>query len=240
MSTAAPRHAPTPAAVPVSPGTLRRQSLAVSKRGATAWEAEGAPRPTGEAMAVRSTSAAEELQLLRQVAARTPQAFDTLYQRYAPSLRRFLRHRLPHPDLLDDVCHDVFLVAWQQAESFQAQARLSTWLCGIAQHRAQKAWRRVARQHAAPRPTSAAGDTAADPEGLLLHQEQHQGLARAVAQLPPELRVVVEAVYYQAAPYEAIATRLGCPVGTVQARLFRARRRLRAALVRAGQVTSTQ
>jgi RNA polymerase sigma-70 factor (ECF subfamily) len=86
---------------------------------------------------------------------------------------------------------------------------------------------------------SPAGDTAADPEGLLLHQEKNQGLARAVAQLPPELRVVVEAAYYQGASYEAMATRLGCPVGTVQAWLVRARRRLRAALVRAGQGTGT-
>jgi RNA polymerase sigma-70 factor (ECF subfamily) len=174
------------------------------------------------------------LQLLRQVAAREPQAFDTLYHRYAPPLRRFLRHRLPYPDLLDDVCHEVLLVAWQQAARFQAKSRLSTWLCGIARHRAQKAWQRVARQRAVPLPPSHAGDAAADPEGLLLHQEQQQLLARAVAQLPPDLRVVVEAAYYQAASYEAIARRLGCPVGTVQARLVRARRRLRAALVRAG------
>src|SRR5262245_5394553 len=34
----------------------RRKSLAGSQRGETAWEAEGAPRPTGEAIAVRSTS----------------------------------------------------------------------------------------------------------------------------------------------------------------------------------------
>jgi RNA polymerase sigma-70 factor, ECF subfamily len=186
------------------------------------------------------TSTAEELQLLRQVAAHEPQAFDALYQRYAPALRRFLHRRLPHPDLVDDVCHDVLLVAWQQAGRFQPKARLSTWLCGIAQHRAQKAWQRVTRQHTATRPTSPAGDAAADPEGLLLHQEQHQDLARAVAQLPPELRVVVEAAYYQAASYEAIATRLGCPIGTVQTRLFRARRRLRAALVRAGQGAGTR
>jgi RNA polymerase sigma-70 factor (ECF subfamily) len=184
-------------------------------------------------------SAAEELQLLRQVAAREPQAFDTLYHRYAPALRRFLRHRLPHPDLLEDVCHEVLLVAWQQAERFQAKSRLSTWICGIARHRAQKAWRRVVRQDATTRPVSPTGDTAADPEGLLLHQEQQQLLARAVAQLPPDLRVVVEAAYYQAASYEAIARRLGCPVGTVQTRLVRARRRLRAALVRAGQVSGT-
>jgi Sigma-70, region 4 len=39
----------------------------------------------------------------------------------------------------------------------------------------------------------------------------------------------------QAASYEAIASRLGCPVGTVQARLVRARRRLRVALIREGR-----
>jgi RNA polymerase sigma-70 factor, ECF subfamily len=45
------------------------------------------------------------------VAAHEPQAFDTLYQRYAPPLRRFLQRRLPSPDLVDDVCQDVLLVA---------------------------------------------------------------------------------------------------------------------------------
>jgi DNA-directed RNA polymerase specialized sigma24 family protein len=60
-----------------------------------------------------------------------------------------------------------------------------------------------------------------------------------VAQLPPDLQVVVEAAYDQAASCEAIAPRLGCPVGTVQTRLWPARRRLRAALVRAGQVSDT-
>jgi RNA polymerase sigma-70 factor (ECF subfamily) len=180
-------------------------------------------------------SAAEELQLLRQVASHEPQAFDILYHRYAPALRRFLRRRLPHPDLVDDVCHDVLLVAWQQAARFEPKARLATWLCGIAKHQAQKAWQRVARQHALLLPPSTTGDPMADPAMRLLQQEQHQGLARAVAQLPPDLRVVVEAVYDQATPYDAIATRLGCSVGTVQTRLGRARRRLRSTLVRAGQ-----
>jgi RNA polymerase sigma-70 factor, ECF subfamily len=197
-----------------------------------------APLPSSTPAVVPApASAAEELQLLHQVAAGAPQAFDTLYQRYAPALRRFLRRRLPY-DLVDDVCHDVLLIAWQQAARFQPNARLATWLCGIAKHHVQKAWRQMARQ-SATRPMSPAGDMAADPALLLLHQEQHQGLVSAVAQLPPDLRLVVEAAYYQAASYEAIATRLGCPVGTVQARLVRARRRLRAALGRAGQGSGT-
>jgi RNA polymerase sigma factor (sigma-70 family) len=89
-------------------------------------------------------------------------------------------------------------------------------------------------------PPSPAGDAAADPEVLLLHQEKNPHLARAAAQLPPELRVVVEAAYYQGASCAVIATRLGCPMGTVQTRLVRARRRLRTTLIRAGQVSSTR
>jgi DNA-directed RNA polymerase specialized sigma24 family protein len=104
----------------------------------------------------------------------------------APPSRSFLRRRLPHPDLVDEVCHDLLLVAWQQAARFQPQARLSTWLCGVARHRVQKAWHRVARQSATLRPASPAGEAGANPAALLLHQEQHQGPARAVVQLPPE------------------------------------------------------
>jgi len=126
------------------------------------------PMPTSDAVPAHAR-VLEELQLLRQVAAREPQAFDILYHRYAPFLRCFLRRRLPHPDLVDEVCHDVLLVAWQQAERFEPKARLTTWLCGIARHRAYKAWQRVARQQAAPHPTAPAEDTAADPAVLLLH-----------------------------------------------------------------------
>src|SRR5262245_2677656 len=102
------------------------------------------PEPVPAAVPMYA-STAEELHLLRQVAAGDPQAFDTLYQCYAPALRRFLRRRLPSPDLVDEACHDVLLVAWQQAARFQPKSRLSTWLHGIAKHRAQKAWQRMTR-----------------------------------------------------------------------------------------------
>src|SRR5687767_1613420 len=119
--------------------------MSLSSLTATASRPRGAATPEATPAC---TPWPEELQLLRQVAAREPQAFDILYHRYAPYLRGFLRRRLPDPDLVDEVCHEVLLVAWQQAERFQGQVRLATWLCGIAKHRTQKAWQRVARQHA--------------------------------------------------------------------------------------------
>jgi DNA-directed RNA polymerase specialized sigma24 family protein len=47
------------------------------------------------------------------------------------------------------------------------------------------------------------------------------GLARALGQLPAEMRVVVLLVGLEGMPYDAVANILGIPVGTVRSRLSR-------------------
>lgn len=177
----------------------------------------------------------EDLQLLRQVAAHQPQAFETLYHRYVPHLRRFLRHRLPQPELVDEVCNEVMLAVWQQAGRFQPHACLSTWIFGIARRQACKAWAQRAREQTIPLHAPSTPDMPPDPEGLLMAQEQSMDVARALTRLPQAQRDVVEAVYYQAASHEAVAARLDCAVPTVKTRLAQARRRLRVALAQDGQ-----
>lgn len=59
-------------------------------------------------------------------------------------------------------------------------------------------------------------------------------LGRALADLPPEQRSVVELTYYADLGYEAIAMLLECPVNTIKTRMFHARRRLREVLGRMG------
>ena len=55
-------------------------------------------------------------------------------------------------------------------------------------------------------------------------------MARAVAALPDDLREIIELRHFQDATYDEIADILGCPVGTVMSRLYRARKALRAKL----------
>ncbi|HEY4573032.1 MAG TPA: sigma-70 family RNA polymerase sigma factor, partial [Thermoanaerobaculia bacterium] len=68
------------------------------------------------------------------------------------------------------------------------------------------------------------------PESLLARRELASVLGRAMAQLPPEQRAVVELTYYQGCSYPEIAAIVGCPVNTVKTRMFHARRRLREVL----------
>jgi RNA polymerase sigma-70 factor (ECF subfamily) len=166
--------------------------------------------------------------LIRRIACRDPEAFTTLYQRYAPRLAGFLYQRLVQPDLVDDVLHETLLVVWQDAAHFRGQAQLSTWIFCIAQRKAHQA--RVACQRASAFPVSLASTAPEDSERLLLQQEQVHTVTRALAALAPAQRTILDLFYAQDWSIRAIAAHLGCSVSTVKIRRNQARRCLAAQL----------
>jgi len=176
---------------------------------------------------------AEELDvdLIRRVAARDRDAFETLYLRHAPRIRRYLLRVLRRPDLAEEALDDVMLVVWQSAERFDGTSRLTTWMLGIAHNKAMKASARggAARRAEQPledAPVAAMEDQGEGPEASVLRREMGGALHRALADLPPEQRAVVELTFGQGMAYGEIATIVGCPVNTVKSRMFHARRRL--------------
>jgi RNA polymerase sigma-70 factor (ECF subfamily) len=167
----------------------------------------------------------DDATLLHRVAAQDRQAFDILYARYVPRLRRYLARLLNDPALAEDVCHDVMLVMWQQAVRFPATVPLFAWLCGIARHKAHKAWARSSRQAqtlavAERKPPEA-------PEHLLLDQESSRILIRAMEALPFHERTTMVLLMQHGCSYQDVATVLDTPVSTVRTRVSRACHRLR-------------
>ena len=63
----------------------------------------------------------------------------------------------------------------------------------------------------------------ATPERELMRQEIEQTVFSTVQDLPEELRVAITLREVDGLSYEEIAQRMGCPVGTVRSRIFRAR-----------------
>ena len=169
--------------------------------------------------------------LIGRIAARDPEAFTLLYQRYAPRLAGFLLPRLVQPALVDDVLHETLLVVWKDAARFRGQAQLSTWLFRIAQHKAHQA--RVASQRANVLPVLPTDAAPEDPEALLLRQERTYTLNHILLALAPAQRLILELAYAQGWSMTAIAAHLGCSVSTVKTRLHQARRCLAAQLARA-------
>jgi RNA polymerase sigma-70 factor (ECF subfamily) len=68
------------------------------------------------------------------------------------------------------------------------------------------------------------------PEHELLRQEIERTVMRVVDALPEELRSAISLREVDGLSYEEIAARMGCPIGTVRSRIFRAREAIDAEL----------
>lgn len=172
-----------------------------------------------------SVMTTEEQRLLRQVTLQDEAAFDALYTRYAPQVRRYLSCRLDRHELIDDALQDVMLVLWQQAAKVPQTVPLGAWLCGVARHKAYKVL-----AYASTAPVAKATDEqldADDPEMMFLHQEPQGILARVLDALPHQERAAIQFMLSQGCSYEEIAEATGDSVSTIRTRVSRACQRLR-------------
>jgi RNA polymerase sigma-70 factor (ECF subfamily) len=61
------------------------------------------------------------------------------------------------------------------------------------------------------------------PEGLLSSDQVRKTVTEALQSLPEDLRTVITLREIEGLSYDEIADVIGCPVGTVRSRIFRAR-----------------
>lgn len=179
--------------------------------------------------------AAETLErhCLRAVASRDRHAFEQLYRRHHPRLARFLRRFTARSDLIDDVVNDTMWVVWRQAGDFRGASKVSTWVTGIAYRCMLKAFRGTAPDEELGEVVlnegqlRAVADAHTDPRP---EREQQDWLARGLRTLPADQRMTLELAYFMGQSCEEIALTMGCATGTVKARMFHARVRLRSVL----------
>jgi len=167
---------------------------------------------------------ATDRMLLQRMSAGDRAALAVLYRSYHGRLCRFLSRLTRRADIIDEVVNDCFWIAWQKAGNFHGDSRVSTWLMGIAYRCGLKAL----RQHG-DEPVD--GDTL--PEELTpAHdldedRELRDWLGKGLDRLSVDQRVVIELVYGVGHTLDDVAVIMQCPVGTVKARLFHARVKLR-------------
>jgi RNA polymerase sigma factor (sigma-70 family) len=168
-----------------------------------------------------------EAALVARVAAREQAAFAELYGLYRRRLARFLGRFLASPDTIDEVINDVMFVVWQNAPGFELRSKASTWIFGIAWHKALKALERQRRNVASQEPIEEIGR----PDEAASALETREWLNHALDRLVPDQRLVVELTFFAGCSYQEIARIADCPVNTVKSRMFHARHRLRDILV---------
>lgn len=157
------------------------------------------------------------------IAAGNRVAFEDLYFAYHRRLARFLFRVTPRYEMVEEIINDTFITVWQRAKDFRNASRVSTWIFGIAYHTALKSLRRQ-RHHTAALSLDDYPEQTVDPGA---ETEVQDWLAHGLDRLPPEQRLTLELAYHLGHSLEEIAAITGTPVGSVKARMFHARRKLR-------------
>ncbi len=161
--------------------------------------------------------------LLTAIAAGDRQALEQLYLGYHRRLARFLSRFTQRYENVEEIINDTFMVVWQSAHDFRKASRVSTWIFGIAYRTALKSIRRQ-KNHAAAHSLDEWPELAVEP---VLDTEVEDWVTRGLDCLPIEQRLTLELAYHMGHSMEEIAEITGAPVGTVKARMFHARQKLR-------------
>jgi RNA polymerase sigma-70 factor, ECF subfamily len=149
-------------------------------------------------------------------------AFEELVDRHRAVVLR-MAARVVGDDEADDVAQDAFLRAFHRLDRFRGEAPFRSWLLSIASNAAVSAARR--RELAQRNPDDHEPDAVLQrtpAEELELH-ERIRRLDVKLKGLSPEHRTVLVLRDIEGLTYEEIALVTGTPLGSVKARLHRAR-----------------
>jgi RNA polymerase sigma-70 factor, ECF subfamily len=164
------------------------------------------------------------------------EAFDALVLRYQSQIYRLVRI-LARKDWHDaeDLTQETFIRAYRAMGQFRHDSTFRTWLHRIALN---VIWSHLSRRrqrapHVGLEPMGDDGghgpahEPATSPDELEAALIRRQAIDRALATLSTDARLAITLRDIQGLEYHEIATITGVPIGTVESRIFRARRRLR-------------
>ena len=196
------------------------------------------PRRVAHLFAVRMTlggdasSALEgERQLLARARRGDPVAFRALFEQHAPAVWRFLRDLSRDDAAADEATQETFVRAHGKLGALRDEARLSSWLLGIARHvylesrRTRGTHLDIAAEESEPLLEAALPSPT--PEDVLLDREMEGLLAEALGELREERRSALLLRIDHGLAYEDIAQVMGWSLPKVKNEIHRARLQLR-------------
>ena len=186
-------------------------------------------------MAQALTWGRDEAEVVTELQAGSPAAFDALIQHFHAPLFRLLCQMLGNSADAADTTQEVFLKAFRGIYGFRRGSSLKTWLYRIAIREAlnqRRWWRRHQSKETSYDLDGTSGETlgaAADPSPFdaCAARETQQAVRRALARLPQVFRGAVVLRDLEGLSYEEIAEVLEVSVGTVKSRILRGRRTLK-------------
>lgn len=178
-------------------------------------------------------------ELIYQIQAGDPAAFEELFARYHPAMQAHIVRIVREPNATEDLVQEVFLRLWTRAEQWQGSGTVKSWLYRIATNLSLNHLRSVKRRPQQPLeiPTDDGDDdnpvpgwmvdsSALTPEARLEIVEQQKLLGQLINGLPPDKQDVFRMVYHDEMDLHSVASALEIPEGTVKSRLYHGRKQI--------------
>ena len=160
-------------------------------------------------------------------------AYAELMTNYRDSIYFMLLKMTNNKDDAEDLTIEAFGKAFKKIEQYTPDYAFSTWLFKIATNNCIDFIRRkkqnvysLDKAFQDEAGTEMAGRIASDvldPEETMIKEQKINIMRGIVERLKPHYRILVELRYFKEYSYEEIADKLNLPLGTVKAKLFRAR-----------------
>lgn len=188
----------------------------------------------------------DDATLVRRCLRDDGEAFRILVERYQADVYSTALRLVSRPEDAEDMTQETFLRAFRALKRYDPTRPFGAWLHTIASrlcidhHRRSRAKMISLTQpeegSAGEERTIELEDPGERPDERAEKSELARRLERLVLELPPDSRAAILLRHQQDLPYEEIARVLGVPLGTVKARIHRARIMLKEKLLAQGDV----
>ena len=171
-------------------------------------------------------------ELVERVQTGDKKAFDLLVLKYHNRIVKLVSRFVHDPVEAQDVAQEAFIKAYRAIAAFRGESAFYTWLYRIATNAAKNYLVSQSRRPPAVGVDAMEAEQYAvdtrlkekdTPESLVVTEELKAVIFKTIEALPDDLKEAITLREIECMSYEDIALVMGCPVGTVRSRIFRAR-----------------
>jgi RNA polymerase sigma-70 factor (ECF subfamily) len=163
------------------------------------------------------TGQERDLQCVRRLEARDERALEELYDRYTPLLYPLALRILRSAPDAEEALQQSWLQVWRKPAAYDPRrGGVAAWLVTIARSRALDLRRSLAARRRAEDKVETETVAPDDPTAPVARRQVSERVRKALAELPPEQRQVLEIAYFEGLSQSEVAARLEAPLGTVK------------------------
>jgi len=175
-------------------------------------------------------------ELIQKALAGNQAAYKELLNRHQRAIFNIILKIVRNRDETEDLVQETFMRAFHSLATYRSEYRFSTWLYKIAANCAIDSIRKKKIEALSlDKPIETKDgkveidlpDNSSNPEENLWQKQRRMSIDEAIDSLPEKYREVIVYRHRDDQSYEEIAQILKLPVGTVKARIFRARELLK-------------